>query len=344
MAADTLDRLLTALAVRLHAFSVCSIQQGWRLAFPSFEAVTVHYVLKGSGALRVGNGRWLAFAPQSVLIVPARQPHVAGEARAAAHLAHAADRCTLLGDGLVGFTASSLNSRLNFRRCTLDLRSGGKPYLGVHQTGSSSLNQAFQRERQQAYAWELAAYHRERMRQERLNGLRGVLRREGFPHHHTERKTREAEERRLLREQHPVPSWQGFLEADATHGSAEALAALRGRPRQQNRVEAQLRQAADAGEARHILHQHLRPAVRRDGRVIYRVDDGGLVSDESKARARQPGHRRRRLPRPHAGRGPLRPPATRRAGDGGPVTAEPKMHFSRAQRRLRSQAAIPLTR
>ncbi len=105
MAVDTLDRLLTALAVRLHAFSVCSIQQGWRLAFPSFEAVTVHYVLKGSGALRVGNGPWLAFAPQSVLIVPARQPHVAGEAGAVAHLAHAADRCTLLGDGLVGFTA-----------------------------------------------------------------------------------------------------------------------------------------------------------------------------------------------------------------------------------------------
>ena len=105
MAADTLDRLLTALAVRLHAFSVCSIQQGWRLAFPSFEAVTVHYVLKGSGALRVGNGPWLAFAPQSVLIVPARQSHVAGEAGAVARLAHAADRCTLLGDGLVGFTA-----------------------------------------------------------------------------------------------------------------------------------------------------------------------------------------------------------------------------------------------
>ncbi len=105
MAVDTLDRLLTALAVRLHAFSVCAIQQGWRLAFPSFEAVTVHYVLKGSGALRVGNGPWLAFAPQSVLIVPARQSHVAGEAGAVAHLAQAADRCTLLGDGLVGFTA-----------------------------------------------------------------------------------------------------------------------------------------------------------------------------------------------------------------------------------------------
>jgi prophage tail gpP-like protein len=41
-----------------------------------------------------------------------------------------------------------------------------------------------------------------------------------------------------------------------------------------------LLEAADAGEPRHIVHQHLRPAVRRDGRVVYRVADGGLVCDE----------------------------------------------------------------
>jgi len=43
-----------------------------------------------------------------------------------------------------------------------------------------------------------------------------------------------------------------------------------------------LLEAADAGEARHVVYQHLRPAVRRDGRVIYRVADGGLVSDEAR--------------------------------------------------------------
>jgi len=35
-------------------------------------------------------------------------------------------------------TASSLNSRLNFLRCIDALRSMKAPYLGVHQTGSSS--------------------------------------------------------------------------------------------------------------------------------------------------------------------------------------------------------------
>ena len=105
MAADTLDRLLTALAVRLHAFSVCEIQRGWRLAIPSFEAITVHYVLRGSGGLRVGNGPWLPFAPRSVLVVPARQPHVLGEAGPVARVVQAEDRCSLLADGLVAFIA-----------------------------------------------------------------------------------------------------------------------------------------------------------------------------------------------------------------------------------------------
>ena len=105
MAADTLDRLLAALAVRLHSFSVCEIQQGWRLAFSSFEAITVHYVLQGSGVLRVSNGPWLPFAPQSILVIPARQSHVVGDAGPAARMVHAEDRCSLLADGLVTFTA-----------------------------------------------------------------------------------------------------------------------------------------------------------------------------------------------------------------------------------------------
>ncbi len=103
MAADTLDRLLTTLAVRLHAFSVCEIQQGCRLAFPSFEAVTVHYVLTGSGALRVGGGAWRPFGPQSIVIVPARETHVLGEAGSTAEVMQAEDHCSLLADGLIKF-------------------------------------------------------------------------------------------------------------------------------------------------------------------------------------------------------------------------------------------------
>ena len=41
-AADILDRLLVTLAVRLHAFSVCQIQEGWRLSFDAFDSITIH--------------------------------------------------------------------------------------------------------------------------------------------------------------------------------------------------------------------------------------------------------------------------------------------------------------
>ncbi len=89
----------------MHAFSVCEVQQGWRLAFPAFAAVTVHYVLQGTGAVCVGNGSWLPFAAQSIIVVPARQPHVLGEAGAVVRTVSADEHCSLIGDGLVRFTA-----------------------------------------------------------------------------------------------------------------------------------------------------------------------------------------------------------------------------------------------
>ncbi len=105
MASDLLDRLLTALTVRLHAFSVCEIQRGARLSFPMFEAVTIHFVLHGSGHVLVGSGPWLAFGRHSVIIVPPRQKHLVGEPEASALLVQAEDHCATLGDGLVVFTA-----------------------------------------------------------------------------------------------------------------------------------------------------------------------------------------------------------------------------------------------
>ncbi len=105
MRADLLDRLLVTLAVRLRAFSVCRIQRGWQLGFSPFEAITIHYVLRGTGSLRVGAGPWQAFAPYSVIIVPARLPHALGEAEEVVGAARAEDHCLLHGDGLVSFMA-----------------------------------------------------------------------------------------------------------------------------------------------------------------------------------------------------------------------------------------------
>ena len=103
--ADLIDRLLVTLAVRLRAFSVCRIQRGWQLEFSPFEAITVHYVLRGTGSLRVGDGPWQAFAPHSVIVVPARLSHALGEPEEVRGAARAEDHCRLHGDGLVSFMA-----------------------------------------------------------------------------------------------------------------------------------------------------------------------------------------------------------------------------------------------
>jgi len=141
-----------------------------------------------------------------------------------------------------------------------------------------------------AYAQRLAVYYRNRFRQERQTGLSGYLKRDAFQHiadqqrkDRGDRVRREADERRDVRARHPIPTWQGYLEAEAAKGSDTALAALRDRLQRRTRIETQILQAQDAEDARHIVYQHLRPAVRRDGRVIYRTADGGIVSDEARS-------------------------------------------------------------
>ncbi|MCW3476241.1 TraI/MobA(P) family conjugative relaxase [Limobrevibacterium gyesilva] len=145
------------------------------------------------------------------------------------------------------------------------------------------------RHRHQAYADELRRWYRERLRQERASGLSGAFRRDALGHlrdmqreDRAARIRREAKERREVRVCHPIPTWQGYLEAEAARGNGAALAALRGRTLRRAQVQAQLLAAENADEARHVIRRHLRPTIRRDGRVIYRVSDGGVVSDEAR--------------------------------------------------------------
>ena len=94
---------------------------------------------------------------------------------------------------------------------------------------------------------------------------------------------REATERHDARARCRIPTWQGWLEAEAAaRGNEAALAALRGRARRRELFVAQLLAAESADEARHVIRHHLRPAIRRDGRVIYQLSAGGAVSDEGR--------------------------------------------------------------
>ena len=105
MVATNHDRLFTTLVVHLHAASVCTIGQGWRLAFAPLATTTVHHVLAGSGIVQVGNATPLPFTPGNVIVVPPRQGHIVGDVRSGAQEVDAEEHCGAFADGLAAFSA-----------------------------------------------------------------------------------------------------------------------------------------------------------------------------------------------------------------------------------------------
>ena len=105
MSNDTFDQLLTTLAVRIHAFAMCEIKAGWRLAFDPMDAVTIHYILRGTGSVRVSGGMDTAYTPCCIIVVPAGVPQSLGEAVTVQGEANAGESCGPVADGMVKFTA-----------------------------------------------------------------------------------------------------------------------------------------------------------------------------------------------------------------------------------------------
>ena len=100
-----LDRLLATLDVRLHAFAVCEVRPGWRLVFDPMDAVIVHYVLVGTGALQTEHGVAFSFGPRSILIIPPGRRQSLSRPSGPLRDVFASDGCSLIADGLVKFDA-----------------------------------------------------------------------------------------------------------------------------------------------------------------------------------------------------------------------------------------------
>lgn len=92
-----------------------------------------------------------------------------------------------------------------------------------------------------------------------------------------------AKKRAQVTAAHPMPTWQEFCQQEANKGNAIALSVLRSKGYRQAKMAGDLLTAQDAEEARSIVFQHLKPQTRRDGSTVYRVEDGGVVSDEARA-------------------------------------------------------------
>ncbi len=78
----------------------------------------------------------------------------------------------------------------------------------------------------------------------------------------------------------PAPTWEEFLIQQAEQGSSKALELLRHRKAKQANFEKALLTADDLTQAKQLIYQDLKPFIRKNGDLIYQVQDGGAVTDE----------------------------------------------------------------
>lgn len=72
---ELLDRLLSALEVKVEVFAICEVSRGWRLAFDPDDLPTLHYGLMGSGVVILADGRRISLARDTLLLLPPRVGH-----------------------------------------------------------------------------------------------------------------------------------------------------------------------------------------------------------------------------------------------------------------------------
>jgi AraC family transcriptional regulator, activator of mtrCDE len=73
--ATVIDQVLEDLALDVEPFAMCVVSSGWRLRMPQSDGATLHFVLRGSGQLRLPGGPDLPLAPYSLAVVPDHRGH-----------------------------------------------------------------------------------------------------------------------------------------------------------------------------------------------------------------------------------------------------------------------------
>jgi hypothetical protein len=97
------------------------------------------------------------------------------------------------------------------------------------------------------------------------------------------RRGQEAEQRQGIRQKYPNLTWEQWLIQQANQGHESALSLLRRRERVRQRLTQELLTVKSLEEAKVIIYPQLKPKTRKNGDVIYRLKDGGLVEDTAKA-------------------------------------------------------------
>jgi len=90
-----------------------------------------------------------------------------------------------------------------------------------------------------------------------------------------------ARERQALIQQTTLPTWQAWLMQRAEDGDTYALAVLRFRAEKEEKLRGDLLTVVNAEKAKQVIMKSLKPQARKDGAMVYRTLDGGLILDRA---------------------------------------------------------------
>jgi AraC family transcriptional activator of mtrCDE len=123
---DPFDRLLNALSVDVQRCVVCSIPNNARARFEPVDAVTVHYVVAGTGFFQLGNEAALPLGPESIVIAPAKTLQFWASHRDAGEDTHGRERCTTVDDKLAQLlTRGQSDEAVSIVRSEIQVTNGG---------------------------------------------------------------------------------------------------------------------------------------------------------------------------------------------------------------------------
>lgn len=96
-----------------------------------------------------------------------------------------------------------------------------------------------------------------------------------------ERKAQAVAERAEIRRAYPLPTWQGFLEREASRGDEAAVSVLRSHMIRREPGAGDILTAKDREAARHVVYQQLTPTAAKNGDLVYVLKDGGQITDRA---------------------------------------------------------------
>lgn len=122
---EALDRLLATLQVAVHSIAVCETSSGSVLSLDALPHPLIHYVLKGSGTLRVESGETIAFAPHTFIVLPAKTKHSIS-ASGGGEQTDPTEKSVAMTDGMLRISADASRSADVVTTCgTIEATYGG---------------------------------------------------------------------------------------------------------------------------------------------------------------------------------------------------------------------------